>query len=302
MRVHVIGNLCRDTGLAVPHFPRPGETLVATQRSAGLGGKGLNQAVAASRACAEVILHAAVGPGEAVGLATALADEPRLTLRLVEGEAPTDVSLLLVQPDGENAIVSLCAAALDFNPVGRGALDEVARGDILLLQGNLSLATTLACLAEGQRRGARTVVNPSPLWENAPRAWPDVDLLVTNAGEATDLAGETDAREAAGILCAAGAGAVAVTRGAQGVVFCSDNGTLSVAAPRVEVLDTTGAGDVFCGTFVGGLARGLSPRAALEGATGAASLAVTRAGALASCPTAGEIAALFPPTNPRSSR
>ncbi len=92
---------------------------MATRRSAGLGGKGLNQAVAAARAGADVIFHAAVGPGEAAGLTTALADEPRLTLRLVEGEAPTDSSLLLVQPDGENAIVSLCAAARGFDPVGQ---------------------------------------------------------------------------------------------------------------------------------------------------------------------------------------
>ena len=301
MRVHVIGNLCRDTSLAVPHFPRPGETLMATQRSAGLGGKGLNQAVAAARAGAEVIFHAAVGPGEAASLANALADEPGLTLRLVEGEAPTDASLLLVQPDGENAIMSLCAAARGFDPVDRGALCQVALGDILLLQGNLSLATTLACLAEGRRLGARTVLNPSPLWEDAPRAWPDVDLFVLNAGEAADLSGETDAVAAASVLRAAGAGTVVVTRGARGVVLCSDEGTLAAAAPRVEVLDTTGAGDVFCGVLVGGLARGLSPGAALEASTSAASLAVTRAGALAACPTADEIAALFPPTNPWSS-
>lgn len=301
MRVHVIGNLCRDTSLAVPHFPQPGETLVATRRSAGLGGKGLNQAVAAARAGADVIFHAAVGPGEAADLTTVLADEPRLTLRLVEGKTPTDSSLLLVQPDGENAIVSLCAAARGFDPVGQSAFGEVARGDILLLQGNLALATTLACLAEGRSLGARTVLNPSPLWEDAPRAWKDVDLLVLNAGEAADLSGKTDALKAASILRAAGAGTVAVTQGAQGVVLCSDEGTLAVAAPRVEVLDTTGAGDVFCGVFVGALARGLSPRVALEGATGAASLAVTRPGALASCPTADEIAALFPPTNPWSS-
>ena len=257
--------------------------------------------MAAARAGAEVIFHAAVGPGEAAGLATALADEPGLTLRLVEGDAPTDASLLLVQPDGENAIVSLCAAARGFDPVGRGALRDVALGDILLLQGNLPLATTLACLAESRRRGARTVLNPSPLWENLPRAWSDVDLLVTNAGEAADLSGETDALKAASVLRAAGAGTVAVTRGAQGVVLCSEEGTLAVAAPRVEVLDTTGAGDVFCGTFTGGLARSLSIKAALEGAISAASLAVTRPGALVSCPTADEIAAMFPPTTPRSS-
>ncbi len=157
---------------------------MATQGSAGLGGKGLNQAVAAARAGAEVVLHAAVGPGEAAGLATALADEPRLALRLVEGDAPTDASLLLVRPDGENCDRQPRAAGPGFDPLA-GRLGEVARGDILLLQGNLALATTLACLAEGRRRGARTVLNPSPLWEDAPRAWPDVDLARAQRGRSS---------------------------------------------------------------------------------------------------------------------
>ncbi len=300
MRVHVIGNLCRDTTLALPRFPRPGETLVASGSRTALGGKGLNQAVAAARARADVVLHAAVGPGEAAGFVAALGGERGLALRLIEGDAPTDTSLLLVRPDGENAIVSLCAAARGFDPVGRGALADVARGDLLLLQGNLPLAATLAALAEGRRRGATTVLNPSPLWDALPRSWPDVDILVANAGEAASLTGEHDPVAAAQALRAAGVSAVAVTRGAGGVVLCGAAGTVTLAAPRVDVVDTTGAGDVFCGVLVAGIARAFALPAALAHAVAAASLAVTRSGALAACPTAAEIAAMLPPTVPRS--
>lgn len=300
MRVHVIGNLCRDTTLTVPRFPRPGETLVASRSSTELGGKGLNQAVAAARAGAEVVFHAAVGPGEAAGFVASLEGERGLALRLIEGEAPTDTSLLLVRPDGENAIVSACAAARGFDPVGRGALADLAPGDLLLLQGNLALTTTLAVLAEGRRRGATTVLNPSPLWDEAPRGWQDVDLIVANAGEAADLTGGRDPVAAAQALRLAGAAAVAVTRGAEGVVLCGAAGTVTLAAPRVDVVDTTGAGDVFCGVLVAGLARDIALPAALAHAVAAASLTVTRLGALAACPTAAEIAAMLPRNVPRS--
>lgn len=300
MPVHVIGNLCRDTTLDVPRFPHPGETLVAARSRSELGGKGLNQAVAAARAGADVVLHAAVGVGEAAGLAAALAPEPGLAVRLVEGEAPTDASVLLVRPDGENAIVSACAAARGFDPVRRGAIADVREGDVLLLQGNLTLAATRAALAEGRRRGARTALNPSPLWDDAPRAWPDIDLLVANAGEAAALTGHADPFAAASALLAAGARAVAVTRGAGGVVLATAQGLVAVAAPRVEAVDTTGAGDVFCGVLVGWLARGVAFPAAIGPASAAASLAVTRPGALASCPSAAEMEALFPQTTERS--
>ena len=291
-RVHVLGNLCRDTTLGVARFPRPGETLVATARHAGLGGKGLNQAVAAARAGAGVALHAAVGPGEAAGLAAELAGEPGLDLHLVEGEAATDGSVILVRPDGENAIVSACAAARGFDPLAGGALAGTAPGDVLLLQGNLRPATTLLCLREGRRRGALTVLNPSPLWDDPWPDWRDVDLLVANAGELAALAGEGDPARGAAALLAAGVGAVAVTLGAAGALYRDAEAEIAIPAPPVAPRDASGAGDVFCGVLAGGLARGVARAEALARATAAASLSVTRPGALASCPTAAEIGAL----------
>ena len=300
-RVHVVGNLCRDTTLAVPRFPAPGETMVASANRTGPGGKGLNQAVAAARAGAEVLFHAAVGRGEAATLAADLAGEASLGMRLVEGHAATDTSTILLRPDGENLIVSACEAVLAFDPMASAALmDAIVSGDLFLMQGNLSRAATLGCLREARRRGAATVLNPSPLWDDGGPAWPDVNVLVANAGELRKLSGVDDADAAATALLAAGATAVVVTRGAEGVLYRDADTRLTVAASPVAVVDTTGAGDVFCGVFVGLLAQGLDRGAALARATAAASLSVTRQGALASIPSAVEIAALCPSLTFRS--
>ena len=298
MRVHVVGNLCRDTTLAVPRFPVPGETLVADGSRTGFGGKGLNQAVAAARAGATVVLHAAVGPGEASAIAAAFGDEARLDLCLVEGAAPTDTSTILVRPDGENLIVSACAAARGYDPtVVTGAIEG---GDLVLMQGNLARAATLAVLHEARRLGALTVLNPSPLWDDGGPVWRDVDLLVANAGELRALTGEAEPSTGAAALVTAGAGAVAVTLGARGILYQDGDARHAIAAGPVAVLDTTGAGDVFCGVLVGLMAGGFERHDALARATAAASLSVTRAGALAAVPTAAELAALFPETEARS--
>ena len=297
MRVHVIGNLCRDTTLTVARFPMPGETLVARDCVVGLGGKGLNQAVAAARAGAAVLFHAAVNRDEVATLSADIGREPRLEAHFAGLPLPTDNSVVLVRDDGENAIVSATACAQAFNPVARdGAGDAMARGDILLMQGNLSASATRVSLRKGRLAGALTVLNPSPLWHQERPDWRDIDLLVANAHEVARLSGEADPGLGAEALLRQGAGAVAVTLGARGLLYRTTETSIAIAAPAVEVLDTSGAGDVFCGVLVGLLASDVARPEALSRATMAASLSVTRRGALASCPTAAEIAALSSPS------
>ena len=297
MRVQVIGNLCRDTTLTVDRFPVPGETLVARDCAVGLGGKGLNQAVAAARSGAPVLFHAAVNRDEAAALSAEIGREPGLAAHLAGLALPTDTSVVLVREDGENAIVSATACARAFNPVARDAAgDVIARGDILLMQGNLSASATRVALRKGRLAGALTVFNPSPLWHDARPDWRDIDLLVANAHEVVMLSGDADPGLGAAALLRQGAGAVAVTLGARGVHYRTAETSVTIEASSVEVLDTSGAGDVFCGVLVGLMACGVARPEALARATSAASLSVTRRGALASCPTAAEIAALSSPS------
>ncbi|MCW6508267.1 ribokinase [Lichenifustis flavocetrariae] len=291
-RVHVVGNLCFDTTLVVPHFPRPGETSVAFESRVGLGGKGLNQAVASARAGADVLFYAAVGVDDVEKVLIVLSRDPRVMPMLTGLAFPTDSSTILVQQDGENAIVSAIACAQAFDPLQDGFADHLQAGDIVLLQGNLTAATTRACLAAAKARSAMTVLNPSPLFPVEDIGWDCVDLLVLNRSELATLSSRTDVEDGAKAMLKRRVGNLVVTLGGQGARAWWSGGAIAVEAPCVEVCDTSGAGDVFCGVLVAALLRGLDLPEALPQAVAAASRSVTRSGALASCPTEAELAVL----------
>lgn len=293
MTLHVVGNVCIDTTFRLARFPRPGETLNADAAEDGIGGKGANQAVAARRAGAAVRLHAAVGEDAAAdSIRRRLAAEGLDPHDLVRAEGPSDRSSILVDRSGENLIVTAAPRARGFDPLAARCLDDIGETDILLMQGNLPPAATLACLALARRRGARTIVNASPLADAEAWHFDDVDVLVVNAGEAEALSGARDPAGAARRLRARAACCV-VTLGADGALLAGEGrDAVAFAAPSVVARDTSGAGDVLCGVLAGFVARGRAVEDALGLAVLAAGLCVTRPGTLASCPSAAEIAAL----------
>ncbi|KAB2866908.1 MAG: ribokinase [Bauldia sp.] len=290
--IHVVGNAAIDTIYRVERFPLPGETIIANGMTEDIGGKGANQAIVAARAGATVRLVAPVGKDAAASrIRTALADEGVID-GLVAADTPTDRSSVYVDSAGENTIVSLTALAGAFDPLAAGALDGVDAGDVVLCQANIGLSALIACLSAARAKGALTVLNPSPVFRSAAFDWHPAMVVVLNRIEAEQLTGERDARTAAERLRAAGAGAVVVTLGADGAVMVGD-GIVDVTAPKVDAVDTTGAGDVFCGMVTAMRARDLSFEDSLALAAGAAALSVTRRGVLASFPTSGEIEALM---------
>ncbi len=293
--IHVLGNAAIDTLLRVDTFPRPGETIVARGALEDLGGKGVNQAIVLARCGQEVRLAAALG-GDAAGerIRNILAAEGiRLDGIHVWGGA-TDRCVITVDRDGENMIVSLVDAAAHFDPLACGSIGpEVAHGDWMLLQGNLSPAITRACLAFARRAGTVAALNPSPTYPAAEYDWRLVDLVVLNRVEAVALGGRSDPIEAGGALRAAGAGTVVVTLGAEGAALLSETGVLWAQAPPTNVVDTTGAGDAFCGVLIAARASGSSWKRALRVACEAATICVSRLGVRASFPTRAEITAIF---------
>lgn len=296
MHVHVVGNACIDTMFRVGRLPAAGETLNAVSYADGLGGKGANQAVAAARTGAEVTFWTALGKDrEGTWIRSRLNGELS-DLEVSEFELPSDRSTIVVDRGGENFIVSGVACSEAFDPVAQTALVRwIAPGDILVCQGNLCAAATDASLRAAKENGARTVLNASPI---DAASVPDLGLaefLVVNQPEAKTLTGRDDMIAAAGALIAKGAGTVVITLGAAGclVLGPGQEEPLRLPAPQVEALDTSGAGDVFCGCLAGGLSRGMSVTSALELALAAAAIAVTRPGTLISCPSASEMAVLI---------
>jgi len=291
-RLFVLGNASIDVGLAVPRLPLPGETLMAGGVTRAPGGKGLNQAVVAARCGVPVHFCAPLGAEpEAELVRAALAREPFAALQLPDTGQPTDLSTLLVAPDGENCIVSTGDGAFSLSETSATAfVADMGPDDIMLLQGNLTEAASLAA--------ARLA--PFTMFNTAPLRWPTQRLMalcrvvVANQVEAAEITGEADPRAAVRRLAAVTQGGWAVvTLGRPGCVVAGAGGETSLPAPRVAAIDTTGAGDTFCGVLAAALVRGLPRDAAIAAAQAAAALSVTRAGCFAALPRARELAELF---------
>lgn len=295
MKVVVVGNCTLDLFFRVPRFPKAGETLLADSRMVDVGGKGANQAVAAARSGVETRFLAAIGAdrdGETIR--ARLAAEPIDLSDLMTADTTTDLSIIYVRPDGENSIVSAHRATEFVTPAAADAvLMRLEPGDVLLMQGNLTLATTRHCLAEGRRLGAHTVLNSAPIKFAYDSLWPYVDFAIPNRVELAELGGKGEPESGGRALLAKGAGTVVATLGADGAMLVSEGAVIGIPAPPTEAIDTTGAGDAFCGVFAAGLARGLAPEAAAGVAVSAAALSVTRPGTQSSFPSAGELRDIF---------
>ena len=285
-RVHVLGNAGVDIGLRLPRMPALGETLVGSHGSQAPGGKGLNQAVAASRAGASVRFLGPLGD-DAAAIRTALAAEVFASLDLPVLAPATDRSILMLLPDGENCIVTVgdCADALD--PVDAAAFaGAVQPGEFLLMQGNLSAAATREAAATC---AGSVVLNTAPLrWEVRPLL-PYCAIVVANRVEAVAIAGQASAAA----LHEAGAAVAVVTLGAEGCLVADASGESHFPAAPARMVDSTGAGDAFCGTLAAQLAAGWTLSDAIAAAQRVAARTVERPGAFAALPPRAEWPALL---------
>jgi ribokinase len=291
-RLLVLGNAGLDIGLALPRMPRPGETLVGESRGSLPGGKGLNQAVVACRAgVVPVGFVAALGDdAEGARVEAALLQEGFASLTLPRPGPATDCSVLMVMPDGENSIVTAgtCAAALPQH----AAVADMPPGAWLLMQGNLGRDTTIAACRAAQSRGVNIMVNTAPLpWDMRP-VLPFCAVAVANAGEAEALTGCTGAAAAEGMRHA-GAAIAIVTLGADGCIVATPDETRTYPAALTRTVDTTGAGDTFCGVLAAGLASGWPIRRIIDAAQRAAALSVQRPGCFAALPSTAELAGIL---------
>jgi ribokinase len=294
LTVFVIGNTTVDLSYEVRRLPVPGETVLARAKLVDTGGKGLNQAIVARRAGAEVVYCAPLGrDAQAEVILERLGCEGLAVEHLRRVSAPTDESLIFVAASGENAIVSTAAAAQSLDEAATAlVLDRLGPDDLLLMQGNLTRATTAFCLGRARRAGARTMLNPAPIAFDYAGLWPAVDLAVVNEVESEILTGIADPAVAAQALRQVGVRAVVTTLGREGARLLDDTGERSVPAPDVEAVDTTGAGDVFCGVLAAAIDAQFGVEAALRWAVTAASLSVTRRGTASAFPSREELARL----------
>lgn len=280
-----------DLVVRQPRAALPGETMFGTRFTTGPGGKGLNQAVAAARAGADVRFLGAVG-GDPFGdrLRQRLREDGVGVERLRTVDAETGIAAITVTDDGENSIVVVPGANADESfAAGDRALISAASHLVVQLERPVGLVERAMTFARS--RGVRNVLTPAPARDGIEPLLELADIVVPNEGEATLLSGERDAVRAARMLSRRGA-TIIVTRGARGAVVAREGEILhEVAAPPVAAVDTTGAGDTFTGALVAWLSQGATLADALRAAVVAAAIGVTRPGAAESAPTRGEISA-----------
>jgi len=291
-RVLVAGSANLDFVVRTPHVPAPGETVLGHGFATFPGGKGANQAVACARAggAATRMLLALGDDAQALPIEASLRGAG-VELDIVRTpHAPTGTAFICVGDDAENAITVVPGANAELRAEHLPALDGV---DVLLLQLESPLASVAAWAKSAHAFGAKVVLNTAP----APReALPSallaaLDLLVVNEGELAAMAG--DAGTIAERVARLAMPGVAVTLGPRGCYASVDGQALLQPGFVVEAIDSTGAGDTFCGTLAAGIAMRMPMAEAMRRACAASALACTRLGAQASVPARAEVDALL---------
>lgn len=276
-----LGSINLDLVYQVPHFPVPGETLMSTDFRRYPGGKGLNQSVAMARAGASVVHIGACGP-DADFCLQELSDAG-VELAVDQTRPVSGQGVIYVDPTGENQIVLLPAANLEITPqqISQG-LRAMDCQDWLVLQNETNLQVEAARQASGL--GARVAYSAAPFESYAmAEIMPHVDLVAMNQGESEQAMlalGSQPERWGCQVL---------ITLGSQGSKFFDGQQWFEQAAMAVEPVDTTGAGDTFFGYFIAHLDQA-GPQQALNLATRASAIQITRPGAASAIPRLDELA------------
>ena len=245
-RVCVVGSVNMDIGFDVGTLPQPGETVLAASFRSTPGGKGANQAVAAARAGARVQFVGAVGDDPAAAALRAhLTANGVGTEGLIALPGPSGTAVVVVDSAGENLIVVAPGANGHLTPDSPALCELVADCDVLLLQLEIPVTTATAAARQAHSAGATVIVNASPSSgdpaELAALARA-TDVVVVNETEAAQWVWPVAHR--------------VITRGGRGASYFSAAEELTVAPPAVEVVDTSGAGDVFAGVLAADWAQG----------------------------------------------
>ncbi|MDR0281676.1 MAG: ribokinase [Paucimonas sp.] len=297
-RVVVVGSLNMDLVTRAERLPRAGETLAGESFTTVPGGKGANQAVAAARLGASVAMIGCVGD-DAYGrqLRDGLIAEgiDSQAVEVVAGVS-SGVALIVVDAASQNAIVIVAGGNGCLLPASIARFDALLQdADVIVCQMEVPPQTVAHTLARGRALGKTVILNPAPASGPLPLEWlANIDYLIPNESEAAALTGlavtDLSSAEAVAVhLRDLGTDRVIVTLGAEGALRVGAEGAEHFAAPVVQAMDTTAAGDTFVGGFAAALARGCSEREAILLGQRAAAISVTRAGAQPSIPGLAEL-------------
>ncbi len=297
MKIVVIGSTNTDMVIKTIHLPLPGETILGGEFLMNPGGKGANQAVAASRLGGDVAFISKTGNdifGEQ-SVENLRREGVNTENIVVDPENPSGVALITVDSRAENCIVVAPGSNMTLKPDDIDkAIKQIEMADIVLLQLEIPIETVEYTAQIAFRNEKRVILNPAPAQKLSDSILKTIYILTPNETEAEILTGvkvtNTDtAKKAAQILLKKSVEIVIITMGANGAFVHTNSLSELIPAPEVKAVDTTAAGDTFNGALAVAVSEGFNIREAVQFANKAASIAVTRLGAQTSTPYRSEV-------------
>lgn len=299
-KIVVVGSSNVDLIIKGGKIPQKGETVLGGTFHKAFGGKGANQAVAASRAGGEVSFISCVGNEYGAECLDGFRqDGIDVDHVRTDPNVPTGIALILVDAEGENCIsVASGANALITASQIRAAAPLIEGAQVLLMQLEVPIEAIQEAAKIATQAGVKIILNPAPAQPLIDELLKTVTLLTPNETETEILTGmtvksKTDALKAANLLHKKGVEAVIITLGSKGALLSTKEESRIITGHAVEAIDTTAAGDVFNGALAVAIAEGSSLDVAIQFANAAAAISVTRLGAQPSAPTRGEIDAML---------
>lgn len=297
MKIVVVGSSNTDMIVKVPRIPKPGETILGGKFTIAAGGKGANQAVAASRAGGEVTLIARVGDDMFGRQARKGFESDHINVEYVKTDKaePSGVALIFVDEKGENSIAVASGANAGLSPQDVDeAKDIIKSADILLMQLETPLETVAKAADIANQAGVKVILNPAPACPLNDDLLSKLSVITPNESEAELLTGfavtdVSSAGKAALALLDIGLEMVIITMGSKGAFLKTRDESEIVPGFNVDAVDTTAAGDVFNSALAVALAEGRTLVEAIRFANAAAALSVTKLGAQPSAPKRDEI-------------
>ncbi len=299
-KIVVVGSCNTDMVIKADRLPVPGETILGGTFFMNPGGKGANQAVSASRMGGNVTLISKTGNDvfgkQSVMLYTT--EKIKTDYIFSDSKHPSGVALITVDSNGENCIVVASGANAYLSPADiNKASAEIESSDLVLMQLEIPIETVEYVAELAHSRGIRVILNPAPARSLSDSLLKNLYMIVPNSSEAEILSGirvtdSATARQAADIISARGVDIVVVTLGSQGALIKEYDEYHFVEACKVEAVDTTAAGDTFCGSVCVGLSEGKTILESVKLAAKAAAITVTRMGAQNSIPFRSELSSL----------
>lgn len=282
-----------DIVFSVERIPAPGETLLAESMANYPGGKGLNQAVAAARAGAVTTFIGAVGmDGNGDALASTMADAGIDGSLLRRPNAASGQAFIVVADSGENTIIVASGVNAEVTSLTDSERNAISDSSLLLMQLELPQTVVLEAASAARAAGVTVMLNAAPARELPDELIELLDYLIVNEHEAC-LIGHSEDLAIASRTLSCRVGRVVVTIGSEGSVLYDEGEEVArVPARNVQAIDTTGAGDTYCGAFAAAIAEGKSFLDAATFATSAAALSVQMLGAVPSIPSRERIDAL----------